>query len=546
MAAFALIAAFGIPGLLLPGPADAQVSPPGVGPGRETPPETPGPTIHVPQDQPTIQAGVDAAEPGSLILVSPGVYHEAVLVTTPFLTIRGLDRNTVILDGGFRMPNGIHVVEADGVAVENMTARHYLANGFYWSSVNGYRGSYLTAYDDGDYGIYSFNSRYGQFDHSYASGHPDSGFSIGQCQPCDAVISDVLAEHNALGYSGTNAGGNLRIIDSEWRYNMAGIVPNTLDSELLAPQRNVLIAGNYVHDNNDEHAPAKSDEYAAFGNGIVVAGGNDDTVVNNLVEDQRTYGIAVLPNLDKRLWTSSGVQVRDNLVRRSGRADLALGAPAAEHDCFQGNDFDTSSPPAIELFYGCGAKLGAIGGGDLAPTVGSLVRFLQGNGGDYPHGDWRTQPAPPAQQQMPFAADAPENPAIPERLNQGQFHIRDARGLQVQDDGHDVSQEVTVMGIPIATSWWGLLIGVYGYVLPLILIAAWVTIALWDLLRQESVSQGRKLAWMAGILLVPFLGPILYLAFGRSPIPRAQRLMLVAGGLGVYLVFAIIGALAAG
>ncbi|HXJ65892.1 MAG TPA: PLD nuclease N-terminal domain-containing protein, partial [Actinomycetota bacterium] len=110
----------------------------------------------------------------------------------------------------------------------------------------------------------------------------------------------------------------------------------------------------------------------------------------------------------------------------------------------------------------------------------------------------------------------------------------------------DVSQEVTVMGIPIATSWWGLLIGVYGYVLPLILIAAWVTIALWDLLRRESVSQGRKLAWMAGILLVPFLGPILYFAFGRSPIPAAQRVMLVAGGLGVYLMFAVIGALAAG
>jgi len=38
---------------------------------------------------------------------------------------------------------------------------------------------------------------------------------------------------------------------------------------------------------------------------------------------------------------------------------------------------------------------------------------------------------------------------------------------------------------------------VYGYVLPLILIAAWVTIALWDLLRQESMPQGRRLGWMA-------------------------------------------------
>jgi hypothetical protein len=99
------------------------------------------------------------------------------------------------------------VIEADGVAVENLTARHFLLNGFYWSDVLGYRGSYLTASTNGDYGIYAFGSRSGRFDHSYASGSPDAGFYIGACNPCDAVITDVLAEHNALGYSGTNAGG---------------------------------------------------------------------------------------------------------------------------------------------------------------------------------------------------------------------------------------------------------------------------------------------------------------------------------------------------
>ena len=51
------------------------------------------------------------------------------------------------------------------------------------------------------------------------------------------MITDVLAEHNALGFSGTNAGGNLAIVNSEWRENLAGIVPNTLDSEPFAPQR---------------------------------------------------------------------------------------------------------------------------------------------------------------------------------------------------------------------------------------------------------------------------------------------------------------------
>ena len=148
-----------------------------------------------------------------------------------------------------------------------MTARHYLVNGFLWSSVFGYRGSYLTAFNDGDYGLFAFDSQYGQFDHSYASGHPDAGFYLGQCSPCHAVITDVLAENNAVGYSGTNAGGDLFVVNSEWRDNLAGIVPNTLDSEELAPQHDALIAGNWVHDNNNADAPSFDLEYPSLGIG---------------------------------------------------------------------------------------------------------------------------------------------------------------------------------------------------------------------------------------------------------------------------------------
>ena len=126
--------------------------------------------MRVPGDADTIQGGVDLAAPGDLVLVGPGVYDEAVVVTTPFLTIRGTDRNRVILDGGFTLDNGIQVIEADGVAIENMTARNYILNGFFWTSVFGYRGSYLTAYDNGDYGIYAYDSVYGLYDHAYASG----------------------------------------------------------------------------------------------------------------------------------------------------------------------------------------------------------------------------------------------------------------------------------------------------------------------------------------------------------------------------------------
>ena len=81
-----------------------------------------GVTRRVPQDYPTIQNGVDAANPGDLVLIDKGVYTEAVFVTTPSITLRGVDRNAVILDGKFELSTGI-MVGGNGVAIENMTAR---------------------------------------------------------------------------------------------------------------------------------------------------------------------------------------------------------------------------------------------------------------------------------------------------------------------------------------------------------------------------------------------------------------------------------------
>jgi parallel beta helix pectate lyase-like protein/phospholipase D-like protein len=517
-----------------------------VGPGRETPPSLPGETVLVPQDAATIQEAIDVAEPGGLVLIAPGVYHEQVVVTTPFLTIRGLDRNETVLDGGFELTNGIRVSEADGVTVENLTARNYLENGFLWSSVFGYRGSYLTAYNDGGYGLFAYDSVYGQFDHSYASGHPDSGFSIGQCQPCHAVVTDVLAENNALGYSGTNAGGSLFVVNSEWRNNGAGIVPNTLDREALAPQRVAVIAGNWVHDNNNAGAPAEPLQYPLLGNGIAVTGGRGNLVTQNLVENHVNFGIAILPGPDENFWLTESNQVRDNLVRRSGDADLALGAPAAGGDCFSGNDFATSLPPAIEWQNGCDSWLRSMAGGSLGVSIGPLTRFLEADSGVLATGDWRTQPEPRPLETMPGAGQAPPAPATPRFPGEPQgavpqhIQIRDARTLDVPASSN-VSQEVSVLGFPLATGWWGVMIGLYAYALPLILYSAWISIALWDLVRQDAVPNRVRIAWMAGVIAVPVLGPVAYYAFGRSPIQRSLRVMLVAGGIAIYVLLAGIG-----
>ena len=98
------------------------------------------------------------------------------------------------------------------------------------------------------------------------------------------------------------------------------------------------------------------------------------------------------------------------------------------------------------------------------------------------------------------------------------------------------------MGVPlIATSWWSLLLGLYGYVLPFVLYATWVAVAAWDLIRREHEPTRTRVGWLAVVLLVPFVGPLLYYGFGRSPIPASLRLALTAGGILGYLAFLVLG-----
>ncbi|MWG34967.1 plastocyanin [Halomarina oriensis] len=365
-------------------------------------------TVHeVPSQYDTVQAAVEAAAPEDLVLVEPGVYREAVEVTdTPRLTIRGTDRNDVVLDGEFKREDGV-LVTVDDVVVENLTARHYVRNGFFWSSVSGWRGSYLTAYNNQVYGIYNIASQHGRYDNCYASGHTDSGFYIGQCKPCHAVIEHVRSEHNAIGYSGTNAGGYLTVRDSVWRNNMGGIVPNSLDSEADPPQDSARIENNLVESNNNADAPDESFGYAAFGTGINVAGGINNEVVGNTVRDHANFGIVAVPMIDENLYPPRGNRFVDNDVSGSGRADLAIGAPEDGGNVFEDNVAGSSRPGGLDG----GTRLV---GGDPWVTMVLFEQFTQLDRGEAPRGDWRNAPEPPFAEleSMPNARDAPPREAV--------------------------------------------------------------------------------------------------------------------------------------
>ena len=366
-------------------------------------------------DAETIQAAVDQASARDLILVEPGVYREEVeIFDTPQLTIRGTDREEVILDGEHEDYNGI-TAATDGVVVENLTVRNYRGNGIYWTSTNidspvhGYRGSYITAHHIGVYAIYARNAEYGRFEHCYTSGCEDAGFYIGESQPAHAVIDDCIAEYNAMGYSGTNAGGDLVLKNSIWRNNMTGIVPNTLDSQAGAPQGHIAggirIENNHIHDNNRLDVPAISNAYAMYGTGVAIAGGQENDIYNNTIENHEKYGVVIFPMItdtsvtglplrilrgylpllsDDHFYPPKDNAVEDNEINNTGRVDLALGAPASGNR-FSGNDASSSRPVFLQRRQGSW--------GDPMVFLQILRDFTQTEFG-YPEGRTEDQPEP--------------------------------------------------------------------------------------------------------------------------------------------------------
>jgi len=504
----------------------------------------------------TIQSAVDAAKAGDLVLINSGVYNESVTITTPYLTIRGKDRNGVIIDGEFMRENGIQIYEADGVSVENLSVRNFSLNGVYWNNSKGYKASHVTAYNNGDYGVYAFNSTDGIFENIYASGHPDSGIYIGQCYPCNALIYDSVVEGNALGYSGTNAGGHLYIYNNIWRDNMSGIIPNTLDSELNPPGRETTIVGNLVVDNNNYEAPANRFGLVAQGMGIVMPGRVGDIVEKNIVINHDKYGLVASPMLDVNLYFSQHVQVKNNIIMDSGYTDLALAGPWGPGNCYEGNIYQTSTPPLLEQLHNCES----VGNGSLLsrfPLQGDVSGlmmlaglFADAASQEAPKARYKDYPWPDPQENMTFSDINKPSPAInlfyvPDMNSVDlPFHLLDGDSIE---DLTGAKKEIIMSGVPISNpNVWQLLFQLYGYLMPFVLYAAWAALAIKDIDSNDRVKGKGKYMWLAIVYLVPFFGVLIYHLAGPSAISRSTKIAAIGGGLISYIAILVAGAVISG
>jgi parallel beta helix pectate lyase-like protein len=370
-----------------------------------------GAEIRVPDEAPTLQAAVAQASPGDEIVLSSGTYPGGVVVPEAKhdLTIRGVDRNSVVLDGADRRKNGI-VVHADGVSILNLSAHNFTENALYWDGADRFRASYVTVWNVGEYGVYVEDGEHGRVDHAYVSGAARAAYYVGECRPCDATIANVVARLSAIGYSGTNATG-VEIRDSAWDRNGAGIVPNTYANEALPPQARATIMRNTVTRSGRAAVPIKTALAGFIGIGIAIAGGNGNLVAGNRVAGSERYGIAVFPTArfvdfsggpePGPPWRPRGNTLWLNTVTGSGLADLALSAGVGKGNCFTRNRAANSAPRDLQrpTCAGPSSTGDARVAAELTRPVRVMMRETIRRRQPPPY---TSMPAPPAQPAMPL------------------------------------------------------------------------------------------------------------------------------------------------
>jgi hypothetical protein len=365
----------------------------------------------VPSEYPTIQAAVDAARPGDLVRIAPGTYREEVVVPPDKrdLVLRGADRNRVVLDGGNgRRHEGI-AVHASGVAIENLTVRGYGSDAILFAPppdaekpIDGWRVTYVTVANNALHGVDAVGARGGLIEHVLASGSGAAGVRIGRCQPCDALVTDSVAERSMSGFEGVNAGGNIVVAHSQFRDNRVGVVLATAGDDEAFHQQDTAVVGNVISDNDNRRAAGRGE---AFGIGVLVRGGRRDGVARNLISGHPGSGV-LLTASDSA--PAQEVSVQGNLLRRNG-VDLAIapgpGQRTSKGSCFAQNRFSTSRPDAIEKVLPCQSDVPVATGPPPLPAVPRRV-------------DWRSVALPAPQPPMPGAANAKPKPARrPARLD---------------------------------------------------------------------------------------------------------------------------------
>lgn len=321
----------------------------------------------------SIQAAVDAASPGDIIKIAPGIYKEAVVVNKPNIKLVGTGDgdNGVIIENPGNANDGMRVrSDGDGFEMYNITLKNFKENGVVLIRADNFVLDHITTINCGEYGLWPIRSNNGVIKHCTATGHTDSGIYTGQSENITMRFNIVYG--NTIGLEIENC-KNVTATNNQCYDNVAGMLCVLLPGLSVTSASDINISRNHVYNNNKVNTANPADGFEAFvpsGSGILVVGTDKTTVANNTVQNNNFLGIAVVstvvlgslaglppeafagiePNAD---WA----KVSDNVANTNGKVQPPLPFPASDllwdgsgiGNCWSSNNFKTSFPKPLPV-----------------------------------------------------------------------------------------------------------------------------------------------------------------------------------------------------
>jgi hypothetical protein len=208
---------------------------------------------------------------------------------------------------------GVKADRADGFVLRNVTVRHAAEHDVYVLETDGYLLKEDKYFYAGEYGTLTFTSDHGLTQTCDAAGNGDSGVYPGGApdtgtqrdasfypqQRLNQTITHCDSHHNNLGYSGT-MGNAVHVIDNNFYDNTTGIATDSFyaGGHPGYPQDSAVYENNRIFSNNfNVYAPTsdvKSAVPVPIGVGMLIGGGNDDTLKGNYIYDNWRRGTMLM------------------------------------------------------------------------------------------------------------------------------------------------------------------------------------------------------------------------------------------------------------
>ena len=282
------------------------------------------------------------------------------------LLIEGMGRSPrdVVVEGDRLKKDVIRADRADGFFLRNLYVEQGAFNDVDVVETNGFRlRKLITAYGQ-NYGVLSFASDHGLYEHIEAYGNGDSGIypgsgPEGHCKRYGIEIRHVNSHHNVLGYSGT-AGNGTWTRNSKFHHNNAGISNDSFASGHPGmPQDCSKWTANQVYSNNVNYFTNDRDAYCKntpfekrpktivcpqfqvpVGSGFILYGVNSNLIQDNTIYDNWRSGVRLF-------WVPAAVR---------GENDPAKQFDTSNHNVFLGNQMSLDAnnkraPNGVDFFW---------------------------------------------------------------------------------------------------------------------------------------------------------------------------------------------------